>query len=118
MVRITAPASMSPREHRWAPVLGPVPRRCCKAEKSSLPLGSTVFHRVAVQRPGRPESACAANSAAIAADYGCVSEYQVFRVSGKDAGPKLETIVSSSSWADTGIAAQIAGRNPTPSRAR
>ncbi|OOP62739.1 hypothetical protein BMF89_08365 [Arthrobacter sp. SRS-W-1-2016] len=37
------------------------------------------------------ESICAANAAAVAADYGCVSEYVVYRVADKDAGPKLET---------------------------
>ncbi|MCB5291495.1 zeta toxin family protein [Arthrobacter sp. SO3] len=37
------------------------------------------------------ESICAANAAAVAADYGCVSEYVVYRVAGKDASPKLET---------------------------
>ncbi|WP_369745665.1 hypothetical protein [Paenarthrobacter sp. AMU7] len=41
--------------------------------------------------PGDTESICAANAAAIAADYGCVSEYQVYRVADKDAGPKPET---------------------------
>ena len=41
--------------------------------------------------PSDMESVCAANAAAIAADYGCVSEYQVYRVADKDASPKLET---------------------------
>lgn len=41
--------------------------------------------------PSDTESVCAANAAAIAADYGCVSEYQVYRVADRDAGPKLET---------------------------
>ncbi|UYY81972.1 zeta toxin family protein [Arthrobacter sp. YA7-1] len=38
-----------------------------------------------------PESICAANAAAVATDYGCVSEYLVYRVVDKDASPKLET---------------------------
>jgi hypothetical protein len=41
--------------------------------------------------PSDTQSVCAANAAAIAADYGCVSEYRVYRVADKDAGPKLET---------------------------
>jgi chloramphenicol 3-O-phosphotransferase len=41
--------------------------------------------------PGDTESICAAHAAAIAADYGCVSEYQVYRVADKEAAPKLET---------------------------
>ena len=41
--------------------------------------------------PDAKESICAANAAAVATDYGCVSEYLVYRVADKDAGPKLET---------------------------
>lgn len=36
------------------------------------------------------ESICAANAAAVATDYGCISEYVVYRVAGKDAGPVLD----------------------------
>lgn len=41
--------------------------------------------------PNDTESICASNAAAIAANYGCVSKFQVYRVADKDAGPKLET---------------------------
>lgn len=44
--------------------------------------------------PGDTESICAANAAAIATEYGCVSEYRVYRVADKDASPKLETVQS------------------------
>ncbi|UYY81956.1 zeta toxin family protein [Arthrobacter sp. YA7-1] len=37
------------------------------------------------------ESICAANAAAVATDYGCVSEYVVYRVADNDAGPTLQT---------------------------
>lgn len=41
--------------------------------------------------PEDKESKCEANAAAIAADYGCVSEYVVYRVADKDSGPELES---------------------------
>ncbi|WP_427129128.1 hypothetical protein [Pseudarthrobacter sp. S9] len=41
--------------------------------------------------PEDKESRCAANAAAVAADYGCVSEYVVYRVADKDSGPELES---------------------------
>ncbi|GGI03232.1 hypothetical protein GCM10007170_46730 [Arthrobacter liuii] len=42
--------------------------------------------------PDAKESICAANAAAVATDYGCVSEYVVYCVADKDAGPMLETM--------------------------
>lgn len=41
--------------------------------------------------PVDKESQCAANAAAVAADYGCVSEYVVYRVTDKNSGPVLDT---------------------------
>ncbi|WP_234754145.1 zeta toxin family protein [Arthrobacter ramosus] len=41
--------------------------------------------------PEDEESRCAANSAAIANDYGCVSEYVVYRVEDRNSGPVLES---------------------------
>lgn len=41
--------------------------------------------------PEDKESQCAANAAAVAADYGCISEYVVYRVADKDSGPVLDT---------------------------
>lgn len=41
--------------------------------------------------PEDKESQCAANAAAVAADYGCISEYVVSRVSDKDSSPVLDT---------------------------
>ncbi|WP_427019516.1 zeta toxin family protein (plasmid) [Pseudarthrobacter sp. P1] len=41
--------------------------------------------------PEDKESRCAANAAAVAADYGCVSEYVVYRVADQDSGPVLES---------------------------
>ncbi|WP_369745682.1 zeta toxin family protein [Paenarthrobacter sp. AMU7] len=38
------------------------------------------------------ESICAANAAAVAKDYGCVSEYVVYRVRDEHGAPKLETV--------------------------
>jgi chloramphenicol 3-O-phosphotransferase len=40
---------------------------------------------------GAGESVCAANAAIVAKEYGCVSEYVVYRVADQDASPKLET---------------------------
>lgn len=37
------------------------------------------------------ESKCAANAAAVSADYGCVSEYVVYRVADRHSGPVLES---------------------------
>ncbi|WP_427136760.1 zeta toxin family protein [Pseudarthrobacter sp. S9] len=41
--------------------------------------------------PEDKESKCAANAAAVAADYGCVSEYVVYRVTDQHSGPVLES---------------------------
>lgn len=41
--------------------------------------------------PEDKESQCAANAAAVAADYGCISEFVVYRVADKDSGPVLDT---------------------------
>lgn len=41
--------------------------------------------------PDGAQSKCAGNAAAVANDYGCVSEYQVYSVADKDSAPKLET---------------------------
>jgi len=41
--------------------------------------------------PEDKESRCAANAAAVAADYGCVSEYVVYRVADQHSGPVLES---------------------------
>jgi hypothetical protein len=46
------------------------------------------------KEPSEMESICASNAASVAAEYGCVSEYRVYRVADKDAGPKLETTQS------------------------
>lgn len=40
--------------------------------------------------PGDEESICAGNAASVAADYGCVSEYVVYRVVDKNSGPVLD----------------------------
>ncbi len=40
--------------------------------------------------PEDKESRCAANAAAVAADYGCVSEYVVYRVADRNSGPVLD----------------------------
>lgn len=40
--------------------------------------------------PGDRESVCAANAAVLAADYGCVSQYRVYRVAERDGSPALE----------------------------
>jgi predicted kinase len=40
--------------------------------------------------PGAVESVCAAVAARAAADYGCVSRYRLYRVEGRDTGPRLE----------------------------
>lgn len=41
--------------------------------------------------PADRESRCAANAAAVAADYGCVSEYVLYRVADQESGPVLDT---------------------------
>ena len=41
--------------------------------------------------PADRESRCAANAAAVAADYGCVSEYVMYRVADQKSGPVLDT---------------------------
>lgn len=41
--------------------------------------------------PDDKESRCAANAAAVAADYGCISEYVVYRVADKNSRPVLDT---------------------------
>jgi len=41
--------------------------------------------------PDDKESRCAANAAAVAADYGCISEYVVYRVADKNSGPVMDT---------------------------
>ncbi|MGO4856900.1 zeta toxin family protein [Arthrobacter sp. 2MCAF14] len=41
--------------------------------------------------PEDTESRCAANAAAVAADYGCVREYVVYRVADQHSGPVLES---------------------------
>lgn len=40
--------------------------------------------------PAATESRCAANAAAVAKDYGCVSEYVLYRVPDKNSGPVLD----------------------------
>lgn len=44
--------------------------------------------------PMDKQSVCAANAAAVARDYGCVSEYAVYRVKDNDSAPELESRLS------------------------
>ncbi len=41
--------------------------------------------------PEAKESVCAVNAAAVAKDFGCVSEYVVYRVKGNESAPELES---------------------------